>query len=107
MQSKFLGDIVAYLCVNFIPDEEEKTLKTVLRYKDKDNKSIITKESVNQCLDEIDVDITDEELKQIFDSIDGNGNGLIEYQEFIRNACDFKALMSESNWKCIPCYMWR
>ena len=39
------------------------------------------------------------ELKQIFDSIDGNGIGLIEYQEFIRNACDFKTLMNESNLK--------
>ena len=66
---------------------------------DKDNKSIITKEAVKQYLDEIDVDITDEDLKQIFDSIDGNGNGFIEYQEFIRNACDIKTLISESNLK--------
>ena len=97
--SKFHEAVVAYLCVNFIPDEEEKTLKTVFRYMDKDNKSIITKEAVKQCLDEIDVDITDEELKHIFDSIDENGSGLIEYQEFIRNACDIKTLMSESNLK--------
>ena len=66
---------------------------------DKYNKRIINKEAVKQCLDEIDVDITDEELKQIFDSIDGNGNGLIEYQEFIRNTCDIKTLMNESNLK--------
>ena len=71
----------------------------MFRYMDKYNKSIINKEAVKQCLDGIDVDITDEELKQIFDSIDGNGNGLIEYQEFISNACNIKALMSESNVK--------
>ena len=27
----------AYLCVNFIPDDEVKTLKTVFKYMDKDN----------------------------------------------------------------------
>ena len=97
--SKFHEAVVAYLCVNFIPDEEEKTLKTVFRYMDKDNKSIITKEAMKQCLEEIDVDVSNEQLKQLFDSIDENGSGLIEYQEFIRNACDIKKLMSESNLK--------
>ena len=29
--SKFHEEVVAYLCVNFISDEEEKTLKTVFR----------------------------------------------------------------------------
>ena len=66
---------------------------------DKDNKSIITKEAMKQCLEEIDVDVSNEQLKQLFDSIDENGSGLIEYQEFIRNACDIKKLMSESNLK--------
>ena len=97
--SKFHEAVVAYLCVNFLPDEEEKTLKTVFRYLDKENKSIITKEAMKQCLEEIDINITDEELQQIFDRIDEDGSGLIEYQEFIRNACDVKTLMSESNLK--------
>jgi hypothetical protein len=93
--SKFHEAVVAYLCVNFIPDDEVKTLKTVFRYIDRDNKSIITKEAVKQCLDEIDVDITNEKLKQMFDSIDENGSGLIEYQEFISKACDIKTLKSK------------
>ena len=65
---------------------------------DKDNNSIITKEAMKQCLDEIDVDISNEQLQQLFYVIDENG-GLIEYQQFIRNACDIKALMTESNLK--------
>ena len=95
--SKFHEAVVAYLCVNFIPDEEEKTLKTVFRYMDKDNKSIITKEAVKQCLDEIDVDITDEELKQIFDSIDENETGNIEYEELMRALIDKKKLLNDKN----------
>ena len=97
--SKFHEAVAAYLCVNFIPDEEEKALKTVFRYLDKDNKSIITKEAMKQCLDEIDLGITEEELINIFNSIDEDGSGLIEYQEFIRNACDIKKLMTDNNLK--------
>ena len=97
--SKFHEAVCAYLCVNFLPDEEEKTLKTVFRYLDKDNKGIITKDAIKECLEEIDVEINEEELKKVFDKIDENGSGLIEYQEFIRNACDIKGLMTESNLK--------
>ena len=97
--SKFHEAVVAYLCVNFMPEEEEKILKTVFRYLDKENKGIITKDSIKQCLEEINVDISEEDLKQVFDSIDENGSGLIEYQEFIRNACDIQKLMSEANLK--------
>ena len=97
--SKFHEAVSAYLCVNFLPDEEEKTLKTVFRYLDKENKGIITKDSIKECLEEIDIEISDEELKKVFDKIDENGSGLIEYQEFIRNACDIKKLMTESNLK--------
>jgi len=97
--SKFHEAVVAYLCVNFMPEEEEKTLKTVFRYLDKENKGIITLDAIKQCLEEIDVEISDEQLKQIFDSIDQDGSGVIEYQEFIRNACDIKKLMSEPNLK--------
>ena len=97
--SKFHEAVCAYLCVNFLPDEEEKTLKTVFRYLDKDNKGLIPKESIKACLEEIDVDINEDDLKKVFDKIDENGSGVIEYQEFIRNACNIKQLMTESNLK--------
>ncbi len=97
--SKFHEAVAAFLSVNYLPVEEENTLKTVFRYLDKDNKSIITKEAIKQCLQEINVRISDEKLQEIFDDIDEDGSGLIEYQEFIRNACDIRKLMTESNLK--------
>ena len=97
--SKFHEAVAAFLCVNFISAEEENTLKTVFRYLDKDNKSVITKEAIKKCLEEINVPISDAKLQEIFDSIDEDGSGLIEYQEFIRNACDIQKLMNESNLK--------
>ena len=54
---------------------------------------------MKQCLDEIDLGISDEEMINIFNSIDEDGSGLIEYQEFIRNACDIKKLMNDNNLK--------
>jgi Ca2+-binding EF-hand superfamily protein len=43
------------------------------------------------------VPITDEEIQKIFDDIDEDGSGVIEYQEFLRNVCNVQNLMSESN----------
>ena len=97
--SKFHEAICAYLCLNFLPPEEENSLRTVFRYLDKDDKGIITEESIKKCLEEIDVEVSNEELKKIFDKIDENGSGLIEYQEFVRNAYDVKLLMTEGNLK--------
>ena len=98
-QSKFHEAVVAFLCVNFLPPEEENTLKTVFRYMDKEGKSVITKDAMKQTLEEINESISDKELQKIFDNIDENGSGVIEYQEFIRNVCDIKSLMNESNLK--------
>ena len=97
--SKFHEAVCVYLCVSFLPAEEENSLRTVFRYLDQDNKGIITKESIKKCLEEINVDVSDEELKNIFEKIDEDGSGSIEYQEFVRNACDIKQLMTEENLK--------
>ena len=52
-----------------------------------------------KCLEEINLSISDQELQKVFESVDDNGSGYIEYQEFIRNACNIKNLLSESNLK--------
>ena len=97
--SKFHEAIIAFLCVNFISVDEENNLRKLFRYMDKEGKNAITKEAMKQCLEEIDIKLSDNELDKIFETVDENGTGLIEYQEFIRNACDIKALLSESNLK--------
>ena len=97
--SKFHEAIAVFLCVNYLPPDEEKTLKTVFRYLDKDGKGIITKEIMKKSLEEIGIDISDEELQKVFDDIDEDGSSFIEYQEFIRNTCDIKKLINEPNLK--------
>ena len=97
--SKFHEAVIAFLCVNFISKDEENNLRKLFRYMDKEGKNSISKKELKQSLEEIDIKITDEELDKIFETVDENGTGFIEYQEFIRNACDIQALLSESNLK--------
>ena len=97
--SKFHEAIIAFLSVNFIPVDEENRLRALFRYMDKEGKNAITKEAMKECLKEINISISDKELQNVFDSVDDNGSGYIEYQEFIRNACDIKSLLNESNLK--------
>ena len=97
--SKFHEAIIAFLCVNFISVDEENNLRKLFRYMDKDGKNAVGKEDMKQTLEEIDIRITDQELDKIFETCDENGTGFIEYQEFIRNACDIKLLLSDSNLK--------
>ena len=97
--SKFHEAIAVFLCVNYLPPDEEKTLKTVFRYLDKDGKGMITKDIMKKSLEEIGIDITDEDLQKVFDDIDEDGSSFIEYQEFIRNTCDINKLINEPNLK--------
>ena len=97
--SKFHEAIIAFLSVNFISVDEENNLRTLFRYMDKDGKNAITKEQLKKSLKEININITDKKLDQVFESVDDNGSGYIEYQEFLRNACDIKHLLSQSNLK--------
>ena len=96
-QSKFHEAVVVFLSVSFLPADEENSLKAVFRYMDKEGKGVITKESMKNSLEEINVPITDEEIQKLFDNIDEDGSGVIEYQEFLRNVCNVQNLMSESN----------
>ena len=97
--SKFHEAVAVFVCVNYIPPEEENTLKTVFRYLDKNGKGIISKETMKEGLEEIGININDEELKKIFNEIDEDGSEFIEYQEFIRNTCDLKKIINEANLK--------
>ena len=97
--SKFHEAVIAFLSANYITVNEERNLRALFRYMDKDGKNAISKEHMKECLEEINITISDKNLDKIFECADDNGSGFIEYQEFIRNACDIKNLLSESNLK--------
>ena len=97
--SKFHESIYAFICNNYINVDEEKKLRAVFRYIDQGEKNALSKEALKNCLKEIDIDLPDEEFNNIFDQLDANKSGFIEYQEFLRTACDRDSLLSEENLK--------
>ena len=97
--SKFHETIYAFLCNNFISIDEEKKLRAVFRYIDKEEKNLINKQNLKLALNEINIEIPEEEYNNIFKQLDGNQNDIIEYQEFLRATCDKNTLLTEENLK--------
>ena len=98
-KSKFHETILAFICKNFINIDEEKKLRAVFRYLDKDEKNSISKEDLKRCLNEININLPNEEFDKIFKLLDANQTDYIEYQEFLRAACDKNILLSKDNLK--------
>ena len=98
-ESKFHEVMFAFICNNYISIDEEKRLRAVFRYLDKSERNALLKEELNLCLKEIKICLNEEELDEIFSIIDANKSGAIEYQEFLRAACDKKLLFTEENLK--------
>ena len=67
---------------------------------DKNHDGVLTKEELIQGYAELyGQDLSNEEVGQIFDKMDLNKDGKIEYSEFIVAALDEKNLMSEKRLK--------
>ena len=98
-KSKFHETIYAFICNNYISIDEEKQLRAVFRYMDKEEKNSISKEDLKSCLNEINIYLSNEEFNNIFKLLDANQSDYIEYQEFLRAACDKKSLLTEENLK--------
>ena len=97
--SKFHETIYAFLCNNYISIDEEKKLREVFRYIDKEEKNSFTKDDLKKTFKEINIDLNQELLNNVFILLDSNKNDIIEYQEFLRATCDKKTLLTESNLK--------
>ena len=97
--SKFHEAMYAFICNNFISIDEEKKLREVFRYIDKEGKNALSKENLKECLNEIGVDLPEEQLDADFKILDANQSNVIEYQEFLRAACDRNSLLTEENLK--------
>ena len=97
--SKFHEAMYAFICNNFLSIDEEKSLRSVFRYIDKEGKNSFRKNDLNTCLKEINVHLSSEGLDTIFTMVDANKNNKIEYQEFLRSSCNRKSLLTKENLK--------
>jgi hypothetical protein len=99
-KTKFQDAVIAYIALNFTDKNEENKIKEIFRKMstDKSNFLIDINTFVN-CLMESDVGINEDEAKNIFQNIDNDKNGFIEYQELVRALTDKKKLLSDINLK--------
>ncbi len=97
--SKFHEVMHAFICNNYISIDEEKKLRAVFRYVDKNDKNGISKQDLSQSLKEIHIELNEQEIDKIFKLVDANQSSIIEYQEFLRAACDKNILLTENNLK--------
>ena len=97
--SKFHEAITAFLCANYINKDEEKRLREVFRYIDKEGKNFLSKKSIDNRLKENGYLIPNDKLEKIIKNFDSDSNGTIEYQEFLTGLCNKESLFNNNNLK--------
>ena len=97
--NKIQQAVIAYLTMSFIDKDEEKKLRDVFRYIDKNSSGYIKKDDIKKAFKEQNLEIDENNLKNIFDILDSDSNGYIEYQEFLRALINKENLFSENNLK--------
>ena len=95
--SKFHEVIIAYLCLHFLDEEEEKKLSDLFEYIDKDRNNVISEEDIKNAFDKNKIIYTDEDIKNILEVFDYDQNNLIQLQEFLRVLCNKKKLFKHEN----------
>ena len=96
--SKFKEMVIAYIGLNF-PDKTEarKAKQIFLEISGGNRHFLITKETFVLRFEKVFKNLTKKEIEDLFDSIDQNETGNIEYEELIRALSDKQKLLSEKN----------
>ena len=91
---------LAYMALNFVEKEEEQKMKNLFYKLSGGNKNyLITKENFAQTIKQVSDNYTDEEINNLFDKLDDNKSGIIEYEELVRGLSDKEKLLNEKNMK--------
>ena len=96
----FKKAVIAYMALNFVEKEEEKKMKNLFyKLSNGDNKFLITRENFSKTIRQVTNKYSDEEINDLFNKLDENKNGIIEYEELVRGFSDRKKLLNEKNMK--------
>jgi len=94
----FKKAVIAYMALNFVGKEEEKKMKNLFyKLSNGNNKFQINKENFAKTIREVTDSYNDEEIDDLFNKLDENKNGIIEYEEIVRGFSDRKKLLNERN----------
>ena len=99
--SKFKEMVIAYISLNFSEeDEETKAKKIFMEMAGGDNHFLIRKKTFVQRMNTIyKGKQSSEDIEKLFDSLDENKSGNLEYEELIRALSDQNKLLSDKNLK--------
>ena len=96
----FRKSVLAYMALNFVEKEEEQKMKNLFYKLSGGNKNyLITKENFAKTIKQVSNNYTDEEINNLFNKLDENKSGIIEYEELIRGLSDKEKLLNEKNMK--------
>ena len=96
----FKKAVIAYMALNFVEKEEEKKMKNLFyKLSNGDNKFIINKENFAKTIREVTSNYSDSEIDELFNKLDENKSGIIEYEEIVRGFSDREKLLNEKNMK--------
>ena len=94
--------VLAQIALNFIDKEEETKIKRIFRSINKDHTNYqISKEEFKHFFEEYyqSANIPDDTLDELFEIIDTDKSGCIEYQELLRALSDKSKLFRKDNLK--------
>ena len=96
----FKKSVIAYMALNFIEKEEEKKMKNLFyKLSNGDNKFLINRENFTKTIKEVSDNYSNEEINDLFNKLDENKNGIIEYEELVRGFSDREKLLNDKNMK--------
>ena len=98
-KSKFFQTVITYLTHNFISKEEETKLKTVFLTIDSDFDGKISKNELKATFQKYEINISEEELREIMKRVDFDNDGYIDYIEFLQGTINLNNLFTEENLK--------
>ena len=97
--SKIYQTGLTFLSHNFADKEELNKLKKIFYKIDLNLDGKLSKYEFEQAFKEAGIDMSKEQIEKMMKSIDFDGNGFIEYEEFIRVALPKEKLFTEKNLK--------
>ena len=99
-KENFKEAVIAYIVFKFMDKNEEKEIKKVFRELcDENQRYLITKETFVNYMKKYCKNFSEEEIIKLYDELDQNGSGNIEYEELSRALCNKEKLLCEKNLK--------
>jgi len=88
------------MALNFVEKEEEKKMKNLFYKLSNGNKKyLINKDNFAKTIKEVSKNYTDEEIDNLFNKLDENKSGILEYEELVRGFSDREKLLNQKNMK--------